>query len=410
MGSFGPAGTPLEEWAIGHLRLIPDQYARLSLISTSVHPANLGQFDDADHGIVGLTEIGFVLLSGSRRTTGSRHLHGETCTVEVGNLVTGIEYDDIDQEFVVGASLHYLGLPKWMPGSVLTESYSDEHPGGWDVSLRHQEALTVRLEEGWFLHLQASWTMSGVGDARTYTTPLAVRTESDSREELGQHLVRLDAVNSLLVLAHPQDVRAISGFVRLTSDARSGTLWDRDFMRAGPELGTNEFAVFGLEHLGGIEGVAGWVRLCLQHRRVVQPLVRHRLFEAQSPESRLLATCAAAEYWVSHHSKLRSDWARGRKNYDIFPALVTRVHSNFREWISRPSEWSDLVWRRYSQLKHDPSWEVDPNEVAALELSARWLLTAVLLNSCAESLEPGRQIFDNRLWQERDWIQRTLFC
>ena len=130
MGSFGPAGTPLEDWSIGHLRLVPEQHARLSLISTGVHPENLDQFDDADHGIVGLTEIGFVLLSGSRRTTRSQHLHGETCAVEVGNLVTGIDYDDIDQDSVVGASLHYLGLPKWMPGPVLTESHSHQHPGG----------------------------------------------------------------------------------------------------------------------------------------------------------------------------------------------------------------------------------------------------------------------------------------
>ena len=95
---------------------------------------------------------------------------------------------------------------------------------------------------------------------------------------------------------------------------------------------------------------------------------------------------------------LRSDWALGRDaETTTYSPLVTPVHPNFWEWISRPSEWSDLVWHRYSQLKHDhpEKWTPTRYRFGAV---GRWLLTAVLLHSCAESLEPGRQIFDNRLW------------
>lgn len=410
MGAFGSPGTPVADWVTGHLRLVPGDHARLTLVSLNVLPGDLRSFDDIEGGIFGLTEIGFVLLTGIFRHSRARPLYGEVRTFEAGNLVTEVELEELDQDLTVSASLHYLGLPEWMPAEVLTEGYNRDHPGGgWDVAIRHQAPITTELSAGWQLHLQASWTMGGRNDARTYTTPLAVRTESSSREPLCQHLQRLDAINALLVLAHPSDVQAISGFARLTEGSRPGNLWDRHFMRDTKQSGSNEFAVFGLEHMGGIDGCARWVQLCLDHRRAVEPVVRPRLLGGGTPETSLLATCSAAEHWVSVHRKAGAKWAKKRKDYGIFEALMTRVDRKFDNWIAQPSAWGERVWRRYNELKHDPSAAVDPEEIAALEYSARWLLAAALLDHCAQTQMPSRQIFDNRLWQQRDWVRETLF-
>lgn len=61
----------------------------------------------------------------------------------------------------------------------------------------------------------------------------------------------------------------------------------------------HDFAHVELEDVGGLQGVAAWVRLVLKHRRAVEPVVRHALFPNQTPESRIPSVAAAMEYWVA---------------------------------------------------------------------------------------------------------------
>ncbi|RYP89047.1 hypothetical protein EKO23_01060 [Nocardioides guangzhouensis] len=155
--------------------------------------------------------------------------------------------------------------------------------------------------------------------------------------------------------------------------------------------------MFELGDIGGPEGVGHWITLCLRHRRAAAPIVNHRLFDGQTQESRLLATCAAMEYWVSSQARAHP-WAEGIKGFAVPVALADRVSDAFEDWVGDRDQWADRVWDCNNRLKHDPAAEFSVEDMGYLELSARWLLTAVLLDSCASSTDPSQRIFGRSLW------------
>ena len=159
---------------------------------------------------------------------------------------------------------------------------------------------------------------------------------------------------------------------------------------------THEFPHLQLDTLGGAEGVARWVRLALEHRRAVEPVVRHVLFSNQTPESRLLSTAAAMEYWVGSNAR-SARWATKKTGEDLPGALTRYVDSAWTSWIGDSRQWVKDFWKAYLDLKHFRTDSPDPSMVHALEVSGRWLLTAALLDHCIGSADASRHLFSKGL-------------
>ena len=68
------------------------------------------------------------------------------------------------------------------------------------------------------------------------------------------------------------------------------------------------------------------------------------------------------------------------------------------EWVGDPDQWLDLFWSSYQNIKHNPTADLDPSLIHALEVSGRWLLTSALLDECAGSKSPSRHLFGTSLW------------
>ena len=314
-------------------------------------------------------------------------------------LVLDPPVSEIADDIVLSVQLRYYGLPGWSGERTLNDDpiVEDGKVVGWAVELRWAASMTVPLDDGYTLKLSSGHTVSGPYDRRTLTAPLVITVESEERRPVGEHLVRLDAIHALLAVTHRETPLASSGGVRF-SETQQGycPLWERTMISLGPagDL-THEFPYLQLDDLGGAEGVARWVRLTLQHRRAVEPVVRHALFPNQTPESRLLSTAAAMEYWVGSNAR-SAHWAR-KTGEDLPDALTRAVDTAWTSWIGDSGQWVKRFWKAYLDLKHFRTDTPDPSMVHALEISGRWLLTAALLDHSIGSPDASRHLFSTGL-------------
>jgi len=367
-------------------RLLPDD---LKLDNSGLPPAvaSLG----------GRTEAGDIVMM-DIRSRGLERGSLDVAEYRATSLLVDLDLRDVENDAVVGVYLEYGGLSEWQSKDIYEDDMiiEDGEYVGWRAELRYAQDSTVQLDEGFTLRWGSAWSVQGAFDRRTFATPIRVGVASESRRPIGDHLVRLDAIHALLNVAHRGQVESLGGSAKLGSNSTWCEFWQTDMMSPDAEAaGSQSFPHFGLDDIGGITTVANWVKLVLSRRRAVAPLVRHTLVQNQTPESRLLSTAAAMEYWVAVNRRSAA-WAR--KTADDLPAALARkVHSSWRDWIGHSDEWVTQFWAAYNELKHDPGKDLDPQIVHALEVSGRWLLTASLLDESAGTYAPSQHIFGTSL-------------
>ncbi|MCD4524021.1 hypothetical protein [Nocardioides sp. cx-173] len=397
IGTFQPLLAEGLEPANGTIRL-NDEHAEVTFMASGDHLDD-DLLPQACRAVFGETQAGDVLMLSIAQRSGS---WGGLCTARYRSrcLVLDPPAQDIDDDTVVAVQLHYYGLSSWSGERRLNEEpiIEDGKVVGWTAQLRWDAGTTVPLGDGYTLRFSSGHTVTGPYDRRTLTAPLVITIESEERRPIGEHLVRLDAVHALLAVAHKETPLASSGGVRFahTQDVYC-SLWERTMIGLGPpgDL-THEFPHLGLDNIGGIRGVASWVRLVLEDRRAVEPLVRHALSSIQTPESRILSTAAAMEYWVASNAR-SAPWAKRKTGEDLPSALTRHVDSAWNSWIGDSDQWVKNFWKAYLDLKHFRPNTPDPSTVHALEVSGRWLLTATLLDHCLGSPDASRHLFSKGL-------------
>lgn len=160
---------------------------------------------------------------------------------------------------------------------------------------------------------------------------------------------------------------------------------------------SNAEPIFHLSHLGGIQGLARWVRLTNKHPRAVASVVAPFRRGQISDEVRLLELAAAIEYWVAAHRR-RGAWTK--KGANPAEAMGHHLGSAFSGWVGDVAKWADKLNSSYNSLKHDPSYVSDPLTLRALQESASLALTAEVLNRVAGNKQPAQRIFaDYRIQQ-----------
>lgn len=397
IGTFQPLTVPALEPAPGMIKLT-DEHAEVTFMATEDHRDDRLLPLDC-RAVFGETEAGAVLMV-SIAQRGGQIGATSTARYRARCVVLDPAPEHIDDDTAVAARLDYYGLAGWSGERRLRDKPIEEDGKvvGWTAELRWDPGTRVPLDTGFALRFSAGHSVSGPYDQRTLASPLVISVESDHRHSIGEHILRLDAVHALLALAHREKPLAASGGVKFSS-SQNGYCpwWERTMISHGsPKEGTHEFPYLSLDDVNGPKGFASWVRLTLKHRRAVEPVVRHALFPNQTPESRLLSTAAAMEYWVASNART-AEWAQRRAGEALPGALSRHVDPAWTTWIGDADQWVDYFWETYLDLKHFRKTPPDPSTIHALEVSGRWLLTAALLDHCTESHATSRHLFSSGL-------------
>ncbi|WP_183093312.1 ApeA N-terminal domain 1-containing protein [Nocardioides stalactiti] len=392
------ADPPREEYFDGHVQLGPDAAVIAVLAGTEKDPGAKWVDDLSNSNTVfGITEAGTVLapIRSYRRSSTHGEVRAEVVRWHASNMLINAPHEEVDDDTVAATKLFYLGLGSWSgrPGHV-DEPISDDGEPGWRIEVRSEQERNVSLDADFNLTIEHGWTLTGPPDIRSISRPLKIGFRSNHRRPLSEHVVRLDAVHGLLSVAHWKPVTAATGIAQLDPDSRKrAVLWDDTMTNETVEPDSNEFPIFTLADINDLEGLAAWVTICLTRPRAVTPIVRHRLFQNQTPESRLLSTAAAFEYWTASNARNpKARWARKVREHRVPSAISASVSDNWSNWIGDASRWAELFYGTYIQLKHTAQ-AADLDVVDALEYSGRWLLTASILDQCAGSSAPSERIF-----------------
>ena len=408
VGEFVPVvDPPPARWLSGSIKLDDDQAAATLIADRDAYDEK--GFPVECPALAGRTEAGDVLLV-AISSRGSSRGHIDVATYRSKHLLVDVDMDEVDDDTVTAVQMAYHGLIDWVDKRIYREDQlvEDGKYVGWTAELRYGKGTTVDLDEGFTLRFSAGWQIDGPYDRRTFATPLTVTVESASRRPIDEHIVRLDAVHALLNIAHRGQVKSFGGSVQLLDPKQWCGFWETDMMTTeAADQGMHEFPYLALEAVGGLDGVANWIRLVLRHRRAVVPLVRHALYTNQTPESRLLSTATAMESWVAANRRTAA-WAQKVKDENLPYALVRKVDRSWDEWVGDPDKWVKEFWHAYTCLKHRPDVDPDPHQVHMLEVSGRWLLTAVLLDECAGSLGPSAHLFGKSLSMIGSGVRESL--
>ncbi|GAA1069777.1 hypothetical protein GCM10009641_88400 [Mycobacterium cookii] len=402
VGTFQPLAEPgLKKWFDGHIKIADDRATIAVIARKKRDPAAEWANDMANSRIVaGITEAGTVLapVEAIHRSTTRGDFSMPVVRWHLGNLLVNVDFDEVDDDTISASQMHYVGLGSWSGRPDHVDEPITERDGyGWRIEVHQGQERTAEIDPAFDLTIEHDWTLTGPEDQRSLQRPLKVGVRSSERRPLREHVERLDAVHALLSIAHWKPVSAIRGVAQLAPGSKKrALLWDHTMVAEVVRPDNNEFPVFTLADIGDLTGLAAWVNVCLTKPRAVTPIVRHRLFQNQTPEARLLYTAAALEYWTASNARNPdAPWAKKVPERKVPEAIGNSVGQAWEAWIGDPDRWSKQFYGTYVHLKHTANL-VDPDVVDALEYSGRWLLAASILDQCADSTASSDRIFSGR--------------
>ncbi|MGI5284651.1 HEPN domain-containing protein [Nonomuraea polychroma] len=315
-------------------------------------------------------------------------------------IIGDIPFDRLKSARVTGVEARFHGVSDWAGVSAAKESMTpgdDGRPKSWTLTLSATEAQNHKISHGREVVLSTTWRVDGDQDRRIASAPVTLACSSKRPRDIWDLLQPMLFVQDLLSLAWEGFVAAADGAadLHLSSADRGETsrprLWNGALMVplpgvAGPKS-ANEYPLFDLADLGGVPGLARWIRLCDGHPRAVGPVVNPYRFGPATAEVALKDVASGIEYWVK--SNRPAAWANGK----YMQALAGRVGNSFNAWVGNTEDWCRDFWNTYNMLKHEITYRVDPERVSDLVHSGRFLLAAALLNRVAGTKGPSRQIF-----------------
>lgn len=372
------------------------------------HPFSaLGRSVPIPAAILGATEHAGVLVIGVLGTSRTASLGGGRASVEryrARSLLCHPSVSLAESALSTSASGYFLGdgLLAWADIDAVDREFklnAARKVSSATIRLKSTPDLRVPLSRSVALRLSGHWSLNQDDDLRhVVETALEVEVESTSSPRALMDLLGpLLRCQELLSLAFHGFVRADGGRAGLPGIDERAYLWDAALTPARVPYrvraaATNERPLFHLADIGGVNGLARWMRLCIKHPRAVSAIVSPYRRGIGSNEVRLLELAAAIEYWVAAHRR-RGRWTRSGSNQA--EAVAKHVGPAFTKWVQDPTKWAKVFWDHYNGLKHEPTFNPDSHTVAVLQESAELLLTVELLCRVAGTKRPARQILTN---------------
>ncbi|HQZ35830.1 MAG TPA: hypothetical protein PK020_15500 [Ilumatobacteraceae bacterium] len=275
--------------------------------------------------------------------------------------------------------------------------------------------MSARIDARFELRIEPKWSVGGDEDHRILSDPIAIGCASTRPTEAYEFFRVLFEVQGLLSALFRGHTTADAGEAELDldplvprHDRGSYPMWQGELMVTPDGVSRRADAhppILNLADIGGVAGLARWVRLCRKHPRATEVALSPYRSGYSRAEVEILSLGSSFEYWVASHRDRQ--WAakpnRGKGKGgtpDIALAMAGRAGDPFRKWVGQSDQWCRQFWSAYNGLKHDPRFAVDPYELSDLVMSARYLLTAVLLDRTANNRVPSSTMFASHLLAE----------
>lgn len=377
---------------------------------------------DPDY-IVGSTEHGGILLSGTVEVRSSVTIGGSRASTRhfrCSSLVDNVNIHTLANGKVEEVSAHWLGLSRW--AGVMPVEERVKHGDRGEVSsvaieLSRTKSLYTTIDDaGTELELGSTWTVSGPSDSRLISAPLSLTVTPPEPSGLESQSAVLISTRDILNIAFQGFVAAVGGSVIMNDPVdfslQKRPMWNRTLMQVPPGAAEpksmSEVPLFYLSDIGGMEGLARWIRLGREHPRLVRPVVSPYRIGRNYSEVMLVDFGASIDYWRGIN-KGRADWAAEKHQ----PAAVAQsIGPEFAEWVGDVKKWALHYWYHYNGLKHYiPNYAFDPVAVHWLALSGATLMTCVCLKEvCPESDLATTRALNSHRWTNRgssvrDWLQ-----
>lgn len=317
--------------------------------------------------------------------------------------IGGVAIDRLRSTQLLAMRADFHGVSRWAGMTAIRERHKTDSTGGvtsWSADVSSDADVSHRLRAGTTINISTSWRVDGPRDRRTLSAPVSFECRSRRPVEVWELLQPLLIIQDLLGLAFAGFVAAERGSAAVDLRPEQNekprqlpTLWNGALMVKQPGVqqprDMNAYPLFDLTSIGGIAGLARWIRLGRQHPRAIAPITTIYRHGPISPTVQLMELAAGIEYWVKANRP--AQWTQGK-----FAQVVTkRCGRSFATWAGDGEKWASAFWRAYNHLKHEPTYQPDPREIMDFVISARYLLAATLLNHVAQSKRPSQVIFNN---------------
>lgn len=421
LGYFWPVyrgKSPDLDDALALRGFLRERQAELELVLLREDPFGSDQ-TPAPIGFVGATEHSGVVIrdlltqGGTMRAGGGRvstdRYTAETVVAEPEiESVRNLNFASVSALFHGETALRWSGL-RAIEDKVITNRQGRVQRIHLDM--RSVPDLVTQLGPSTELRLSAYWRKSP-DPSRGYVIDAGLKalvgtTRPRASQQIGAVLMR---IQDLLSVAFRGHYEVVEGTARTVGTNEASSMWNAQLMSAPPAQVTRAersgLPLFTLVQVGGVEGVARWIRLCARHPRAVGPIVNRLRRGVATPEVETLELAASIEYWVAANRRLGRVWAQKTSRQDTPAAALTRyVGPSFAQWLpGSTNSWANAFWGHYNGIKHDPRFNYSRRDLWLLSEGARLLLTGSLLNRVSLTRRPAEAIFSHhfasRLGQE----------
>jgi hypothetical protein len=354
-------------------------------------------------GLVGIVPSGTLMMTGLGETGQAfrfgNYAAASTRVYRGRNVVFGIQdLRDVRSPRLKAASAEFPGLLRWA-GIPFTDVASDRDEAGRIQSARIA-LLPVptlpsgRVRNGLRIEVDMRWQFTESDEQRSIGTRLVIRCVSSQPIDADEIARALDHARFALVLAFRGWITAAPGLA--TADLRRRAKWDAEpkfwssrlaeHPKGARTARLSEVPYFTLADLGGARGLARWVQLCEDNRRVIQPLLMFHRNGQTSIEDHIIAMCSAGEYLVGSRGKAEG-WqdVPGKSGGGLgkLHVLAARLGATWTTFVGDPDRWADLLWKAYNDNKHYRKSTLALPTLRCLAGSAELLLTCALLDEAA---------------------------
>ncbi len=378
---------------------------------------------DDPKAMYGVTTDGDVLLFNPRLSHESVvfGLKASVRKFQAYSLARNVDYTNLNSLKVRELEIFFPGVERWVDIKISDEKWEHHDDGrlkAFTLQVSSAPRKSVSLTDGRALGVSAYWSVVGPESRRTVYAPVTVVCRSERPVELWDLLSPILRVQDLISLAYDGFVAADGGVVDFDyakQPPSRAQFWNHFLMFTQPRVVTpkslTDRPLFLLENIGGVEALDRWVRMTNDHIRLVKPIVNQLRLGFASPELRLMELAAAMEYWcAANRRKPGYEWTAVARERTPSIAIARHLGEPVAKWIGDGDVWGDLFWRRYNQLKHEPTYIVDEGEIDLLAKVGFRLLVAEVLRELSGSAAVVSMYLSSAKISNLGWAVKKTFA
>ncbi|GJF03665.1 ApeA N-terminal domain 1-containing protein [Pseudonocardia sp. D17] len=342
--------------------------------------------------------------SGSTSSKGYGGFRAATREFRYQAIISGVAISRLKNSNLHGVEAQFRDSLRWagMPVLEIEDDPSAQPKDSVVIRLDAKGRLdSARVGNGIQVHLLPHWEFTGKADGyQQIETPLAVRATSTHPLPIDELLQPILDMQLLMSLAHGAfipcfNARARPSYLRRKDDPdfQWSPLWDRQLMRVPAEAGKPDLPLFTYSDMGGIGGVARWLRLSRDHGRFIRPVTMRPIFSTMAVTTRLLEIHAGIEYFVAAAKKAKHQWApRGKEMPTL--TLARRAGPRFATLVGDVDKWAKLFHDFNIRIKHE-AVDTEPIDVYWMTEAAASLVTGVALDHASTRKKASRRFYND---------------